>query len=317
MAKHADGKSDDSTENTCNRSLRDRSKLPSSTSMKEKLAKAKKTKLFPIKFEYNVSTANVQIAQLHGKVLKAISSAHGDNVTVYEKQGATEISHDKLPRSQEAWAESFHMQIVTNTRNSSAIIMVGYQLAMSISLLEMKQGIQTFLRQVDGFVKYNAWHENLDSHVAGYTANLHPLHHNREKVQHDIEKFLGEMMTIDGDNPFFPEFKVVPSHAGNSKSNKKVSSRFLAIECRDEKSAAVLRNKLMITYSNLPTKVDPILSAFIPFDAKFTDLEIFRRLVRRQNQYLAHHRNIPINGLDEIILRYIYPTEMTLRMKFN
>jgi hypothetical protein len=156
MVKHADGKSDDSTKDTCNHSLRDRSKSLSSTSMKEKLAKAKKTKLVPIKFEYNVSTANVNIAQLHGKVLKAISSAHGDNVTVYNKQGATEISHDKLPRSQEAWDESFHMQIVTNTRNSSAIIMVGHQLGMSISLSEMKQGIQTVLRQVDAFVKYNA-----------------------------------------------------------------------------------------------------------------------------------------------------------------
>jgi hypothetical protein len=125
MAKHADVKSDDSTEDTCNRSLRDRSKSPSSTNMKEKLAKAKKTKLFLIKFKYNVSTANVNIAQLHGQVLKAISSAHVDKVPVYDKQGTTEIFSDKLPRSQEAWDESIHMQIVTNTRNMSAIIIVG------------------------------------------------------------------------------------------------------------------------------------------------------------------------------------------------
>jgi hypothetical protein len=156
MVKHADGKSDNSTEDTCNRSLRNKSKSPSSTSLKAKLAKAKKTKLFRIKFEYNVSTANVNIAQLHGKVLNAISSAHDDNVTVYDKLGTTEISSDKLPWSQAAWAESFHMQIVTNTRNSTVIIMVGHQLAMSISVSEMKQGIQTVLRQVDGFVKYNA-----------------------------------------------------------------------------------------------------------------------------------------------------------------
>jgi hypothetical protein len=55
--------------------------------------------------------------------------------------------------------------------------MVGHhQLAMSISLSEMKQGIQTILRTVNGFVKYNAWNEHLDSRVAGYTANLHPVH---------------------------------------------------------------------------------------------------------------------------------------------
>jgi hypothetical protein len=163
MVKHADGNYDNSTADTCKHSLQDRSKSPSSTTMQEKLAKSMKTKLFPIKFEYNVSTANVNIAQLHGKVLKAISSIHGDNVTVYDKHGSTEITTDKLPWSQEAWAESFHMKIVTNTRNSNAIIMVGPQLAMSTSLSGMKQSIQTILRQVDGFVKYNAWEENLDS----------------------------------------------------------------------------------------------------------------------------------------------------------
>jgi hypothetical protein len=115
------------------------------------------------------------------------------------------------------------------------------------------------------------------------------------------------MMKIDGDDPVYPEFKKFPSHAGDNKSNKKVSSRFLAIECRDERSAAALRTKLMIAYSNIPTKVDPILGAFIPFDAKFTDLEIFRCLVRRQNQYLAHYRNIPLNGLDGTILQYLLP----------
>jgi hypothetical protein len=135
-----------------------------------------------------------QHPQLHGKVLQAISSSHGNNVTVYDTHGTTEITPDKLPRSQEAWAKSFHMKIVTNTRNLNAIIMVGHQLAMSISLSEMKQGIQTILRQVDGFVKYNAWNEHLDSRVAGYTANLHPaVHHNREKVQTDISNFLGDM----------------------------------------------------------------------------------------------------------------------------
>jgi hypothetical protein len=177
---------------------------------------------------------------------------------------------------------------------------------------KVNQLIQTVLCQVDDFVKYNAWHENVDSRVAGYTANLHPVHHNREKVQHVIANFLGDMMKIDCDDPFYPEFKVVPSHAGDNKSNKKVSSRFLAIVCRNKTFAAVMRKKLIIAYSNLPTKVDPILGAFIPFDSKFTYLEMFRRLGRRQNQYLAHHRNIPINGLDETILRHILPNDIDL-----
>jgi hypothetical protein len=269
------------------------------------LAKAQKTKLYPLKFEYNVKTANVNIAQLHGRVLKAIAASHGSDVKFYDKTGEEEIKLDKLPKNQEEWSTAFHMQTVTNSRNSNSILMVGQQLAMSISISDLKSGIQTVLRQVDGFIKYNAWDKNLDSRTAGYLANLHPVHHNRDKVQRDVESFLADQMRLDNEDPDFPVFKVVPSSAGDNKSNKKISSRFLAIECRDEPSAAILRKKLMGAYITLPTKVDPILGAFIPFNAKFNDLDIFRRLVRRQNQYLANHRNIPVNGLDESILCYV------------
>jgi hypothetical protein len=196
------------------------------------------------------------------------------------------------------------MQTVTNSQNLNSIIMVSQQLVMSISISDLKSGIHTVIRQVNGFIKYNAWGKNLDFHTTGYLANLHPIHHNRGKVHKDIESFLIDMMRLDNEEPAFPKFKVVPSSAGDNKSNKKISSWFLAIECCDEPSAAIMRKTLMGAYSTLRTKVDPILGAFIPFNAKFSDLDIFCHLVRCQNQYLAHHRNIPVNGLDESILRY-------------
>jgi hypothetical protein len=48
--------------------------------------------------------------------------------------------------------------------------------------------------------------------------------------------------------------------------------------------------------------MDPILGMFIPVNAKYSDKEIFRKLIRRQNQYLAQHRNIPMDGLDGTLL---------------
>jgi hypothetical protein len=172
------------------------------------------------------------------------------------------------------------------------------------------------LRQVDGFIKYNAWGPNLDSRTAGYLANLHLVHHNRDKVHKYVESFLIDKMLLDNEEPVFPEFIIVPSSAGDNKSNKQISSRFLAIAYRDEPSAAIMRKTLMGAYTTLPTKVDPILGAFIPLNAKFSDLDIFRRLVRRQNQYLAHHRNIPVNDLDESILCFVLDNGNDLRPRF-
>jgi hypothetical protein len=150
---------------------------------------------------------------------------------------------------------------------------------MSISISELKQGIHSVLHQADGFIKYNEWGNNLDARTAGYVGNLHPVHHNRENVQRDIASFLTDTMRADGLEPGFPEFKVVPSSAGDNKSNKNVSTRFLAIECRNETEASNLRKKLMVAYSSLLTKVNPILGAFIPFDTKCSNLEMFGRLV--------------------------------------
>jgi hypothetical protein len=39
----------------------------------------------------------------------------------------------------------------------------------------------------------------------------------------------------------------------------------------------------------------------ISANAKYSDKEIFRKLIRRQNQYLAHHRNIPMDGFEKSV----------------
>jgi hypothetical protein len=121
---------------------------------------------------------------------------------------------------------------VTNARNEKAIIMVGHHIASMVSLSDLKQGIQDTLRAINGFIKINDWGIHLDSRSAGFLANLHPVHHNRELIQSDIAKFLNDLMCDDNKTSAMPDFKVVPSSANKSQSNKRVSSRFLAITCK-------------------------------------------------------------------------------------
>jgi hypothetical protein len=157
MAQPADGPPDNSTAWTCNRSAKNRPPSTSDKLTNKKLATTQRTKLYPLKFEYNVKTANVNIAQLHGRDLKAIAASHGSDVTFFDKNGEEEFQLNKLPQNQVEWSAAFHMQTVTNSRNSNSIIMVGMELTMSISISDLKSGIQTVLREVDGFIKYNAW----------------------------------------------------------------------------------------------------------------------------------------------------------------
>jgi hypothetical protein len=163
MAKSSDGSSDDSTASTTNHSVKFRSDSPSSKTTKKNLAKAKKTKLYPLKFEYNLKTANVNIAQLHGKVLAALVDAHGDKITLYDKLGEDEIKLDNFPQNQDDWSKAFYTQTVMNKRDSNSIVMVGHQIAMRISITELKQGIHSILRKADGYIQYNAWDDNLDA----------------------------------------------------------------------------------------------------------------------------------------------------------
>jgi hypothetical protein len=128
------------------------------------------------------------------------------------------------------------------------------------------------------------------------------VHHNRGLIHSDITKFLKDWMCAAAGPSPIPEFKVVPSSANDSQSNKRVSSRFVAITCKNSNEALVLRKKLVAAYSVLPSPTDPSLGYFIPENAKYSDQDIFRKLIRRQNQYLAHHRNIHVDGIDDKLL---------------
>jgi hypothetical protein len=294
---------DDSTASTANRQASIPAKSPPSSKTKKNLAKTNRTKLFPLKFEYNVSSSNVQIAQLHGQVIKALVARFADEITVYDKDGDKETTMASFPRTKELWEATFHMMKVTNTRNKKAIIIVGHQIASSLSLSDLKQGIKDTLQSVNEFIKINDWGSDLDSRSAGFLTNLHPVHHNRDLIKSDISKFLNDSMWDKAGTSPVPEFKVVPSSANESQSNKRVSSRFLAITCKNSDDALSLRKVLVSAYSNLASpSIDFGLGCFIPANAKYSDQDIFRKLVRRQNQYLVQHRNIPMDGIDDKLL---------------
>jgi hypothetical protein len=170
-----------------------------------------------------VSSSNVQIAQLHGQVIKALLSRFGDEIVVYDKDGDTEIKMESFPSTKELWEAKFRMMKVTNTRNDKAIIMVGHQIASPMGLSDIKQGIKDTFRSVNGFIKINDWGSDLDSRSAGFLANLHPVHHNRDLIHSDIKIVLKDSMCDDAGPSQIPKFKVVPSSANESQSNKRVS----------------------------------------------------------------------------------------------
>jgi hypothetical protein len=180
MMQISEGHHDDSTASTANRHDSPSAKTPHASTTKKNLAKTHRTKLFPLKFEYNVSSSNIQIAQLHGQVIKALLSRFGNEIVVYDKDGDKEIKMGSFPRTKELWEENFHMMKVTNIRNDKAIIMVGHQIASSMGLSDIKQGIKDTLRSVNGFIKINDWGSDFDSRSAGFLANLRPVHHNHE-----------------------------------------------------------------------------------------------------------------------------------------
>jgi hypothetical protein len=93
-------------------------------------------------------------------------------------------------------------------------------------------------------MKINDWGIHLDSRSSGFLANLHPVHHNHEMIKSDIKKILSDSMCEENGSSHMPDFKVVPSSVNDSHSNKRVSSRFLAITCKNSEDALILRNKL-------------------------------------------------------------------------
>jgi hypothetical protein len=77
----------------------------------------------------------------------------------------------------------------------------------------------------------------------------------------------------------------------------------LAITCKNSTDVLDIRKKLVAAYITLSTPFDPYLGSFIPANAKYTDHEIFWKLIRRQNNYLSAHHNIPMDGIDDKLLK--------------
>jgi hypothetical protein len=122
MTKSAGAHHDNSTNSTTNRMHDTNPPPPLPTLTKKNLAKAQRTQLYRLKFEYNVSQPNVNITQLHGTVIKALISANGDDVTIYDKTGDAYITMDNFPHTQEEWKENFFMTTVKNEKNAKALL---------------------------------------------------------------------------------------------------------------------------------------------------------------------------------------------------
>jgi hypothetical protein len=74
----------------------------------------------------------VNIAQLHGQVIKALIAEHGHTLTVYATDGDKAITMATFQKTQKLWDEAFHMTKVTNSRNDKAIIIAVLQIAMTL-----------------------------------------------------------------------------------------------------------------------------------------------------------------------------------------
>jgi hypothetical protein len=127
------------------------------------------------------------------------------------------------------------------------------------------------------------------------------------------KKNSGLSSVLSDDSPSLPVFKIVPASANESQSNTNLSSRFLAVTCKNKEDAQSIQKALLAAYSTLSTPIDVNLGSFIPASAKYTDKELCWKLIRRQNQYLAGHRNIPMDGICENLLNVMTSTGRDLR----
>jgi hypothetical protein len=221
------------------------------------------------------------------------------------------ITLANFPCTQEEWTENVFMTTVKNEKNAKSITIVGHTVASSLSLSDLNHSIQLTLHATNCFVKINDWAEHLDSRTAGYLRNLHPVHHDRKIIHNEVASFLASV-TFD-DSLSLAEFKIVPASATESQSNKALSSRFLAVTCKNKEDAQIIQKALLTAYRTLSTPIDVNLGSFIPASAKYTDKELFRKLIRRQNQYLTGHRNIPMDGICEQLLNAMTSTDCDLR----
>ena len=243
-----------------------------------------------VKFEYvqKVSNKAVPILQYHGQLLTSIIYAHGDSVTVFDK-------NDKpIDQSQiNALTSIAHLRELAeiHTRDGKAVRhIIIMRLRSPISLHDIRNTtvFMTHLKNMNAYVQEHAFPiAEWDISSVGWFWDMHPNHMSYALIKTHIQMLV---KTKCPPKTVLPQFELSNATAKfQEPGQQEMRTRVIQISC-DRKSSKILHKLLIKAFADNPI--------YVPWDARRQDPTWYKNSLRAQFKYLCNTFTVALYGVN-------------------
>ena len=245
---------------------------------------------FNVKFEYVQKNTNqaVPILQYHRQLLTSIIYAHGDNVTIFDKNNRP-IDQSRInPLTSVAQLREL---ADIHTRDGKIVRhIIIMRLRSSVSLHEIRN-TTVFMSHLKNMNAYVQEHEFpiLDWDIAsvGWFRNMHPNHMSYTLIKNHIQHLVKTKCPA---STVIPQFELSNATAKfQEPGQNEMRTRVIQISC-DRKYSKIIHKLLIKAFSDNPI--------YVPWDARRKDPTWYKNSLRAQFKYLCNTYIVALYGIN-------------------
>ena len=243
-----------------------------------------------VKFEYvqKLSHQSVPILQYHRQLLTSIIYAHGDNVTIFDKNDRP----IDQPRINAITSIALLRELADiHTRDGKAVRhVIIMRLRSTISLFDIRSTtvFMTHLKNLNAYVQEHPVSiQEWDISSVGWFRDMHPNHMSYELIKSHIQSLAKKNCPA---GMVLPQFELSNATAKYLEpGTNEMRTRVIQISC-DRKSSKILHKILIKAFSENPI--------YVPWDARRLDPIWYKNSLRAQFKYLCNTYTVALYGIN-------------------
>ena len=253
-------------------------------------SKGQKVSEIHVKFEYVQKTNNqsVPILQYHRQLLTSIIYAHGDNVTIYDKNDKP-IDQTRINALTSIALLRELADIHTRDGKVARHIII-MRLRSSVSLHDIRNTtvFMTHLKNMNAYVQEHPFPINeWDISSVGWFRDMHPNHMSYSLIKNHIMTLV---KTKCLPSTTIPQFELSNATAKyHEPGQTEMRTRVIQISC-DRKSSKILHKLLIKAFADNPI--------YVPWDARRQDPIWYKNSLRAQFKYLCNTYIVALYGVN-------------------
>ena len=243
-----------------------------------------------IKFEYVQKSSNhaVPILLYHRQLLTSIIYAHGDNVTIFDKNDRR-IDQTRI-NSLTSIALLRELADI-HTRDGKVarhIIIMRFRSSVSLHTIRNTTVFMTHLKNMNAYVQEHSFSvTEWDISSVGWFRNMHPNHMSYELIKTHIQTL---MKTTSPASTVVPHFELSNATAKfQEPGQNEMRTRAIQISC-DRKSSKIIHKLLIKAFATNPI--------YVPWDARRQDPTWYKNCLRAQFKYLCNTFTVALYGVN-------------------